>query len=201
MIPQTMDARPPEDPRHHLPRLPPEYYRGFAAVHWTMTIRDRRMGWLDDPFHAAFREVLLHGLARHGCSCPVYCLMPDHVHLLIVGWSNAADQLLFARFLKKHTNELLSDRLKDCEFQRESHDHVMRRDEIGEIEFKNATLYIADNPVKAGLVSDAKEYAFTRAMLPGFPRLNFWDERFWRIFWDATTKRMEEANASWNPSP
>lgn len=131
-----MEARPPEDPRHHLPRLPPEYYRGFAAVHWTLTIRDRRRGWLDDRFHARFREVLLHSLARHGCSCPVYCLMPDHVHLLIVGWSEAADQLLFARFLKRHVNELLSDRLKECEFQRESHDHVMRRDEIGETEFK-----------------------------------------------------------------
>ena len=127
--------------------------------------------------------------------------MPDHVHMLIVGWSEAADQLLFARFLKKHTNELLSDRLKDCEFQKESHDHVIRRDEIGEIEFKNAALYIAGNPVETGLVPEAKEYAFTGAMLPGFPRLGFWDERFWRIFWDATIKRVTEANSAWNTPP
>ena len=196
-----MDSRPLEDPRHHLPRLPPEYYRGFAVIHWTMTIRDRRTGWLDERFHDAFREVLLHGLARHQCCCSVYCLMPDHVHLLIVGWSHAADQLLFARFLKRHVNDLLSERLKGCEFQRESHDHVMRRDELSEIEFRNAVLYIADNPVEAGLVSAPEEYAFTGVMLPGFPKLSFWDERFWRVSWDATTKRMKEANASWNLPP
>jgi len=66
---------------------------------------------------------------------------------------------------------------------------------------KNAALYIAGNPVEAGLVTDAKDYAFTNAMLPGFPRLGFWDERFWHVFWNATNKRLEEANADWNPPP
>jgi ABC-type phosphate transport system ATPase subunit len=44
----------------YLPRLPREYYQGDAAVHWTIPISHRRRGWLDERFHAAFRELMLH---------------------------------------------------------------------------------------------------------------------------------------------
>lgn len=166
-----------------------------------MTIRNRRTGWLNERFHAAFRELLLHGLARYHCCCPLYCLMPDHIHLMIVGWSQEADQMLFTRFFRKHVNEVLNEHLQGCELQREAHDHVMRRDELGESEFSNAALYIAANPLQAGLVSDEKDYAFSGALLPGFPRLGFWEERYWRIFWDATSKRLAKAGSCWNSLP
>jgi len=52
----------------YLPRLPREYYQGDAVVHWTLPIAHRRQGWLDEPFHAAFRELLLHTAARKGFS-------------------------------------------------------------------------------------------------------------------------------------
>ena len=193
-----MNTRDSQDPLHHLPRLAPESYRGFAAVHWTMTIASRRTGWLSRGFHTSFREVLLHALARYQCCCPVYCLMPDHMHLMIVGLHPSADQLLLTRFLRTHLNELLSQHLEECAFQKQSHDHVMRRDEIDEEDFENALLYIARNPFEEGLVKHAKDYPYTGVMLPGFPRLNFWDEKYWRIFWEQTHKRLQAAHAAWN---
>ena len=69
----------------HLPRLAPEFYRGFAVVHWTITLERRATGWLDDLFHLHFRELLLHAAARQGLLCPAYVLMPDHIHLLWMG--------------------------------------------------------------------------------------------------------------------
>src|SRR5439155_8879272 len=42
---------------HHLPRLSPEFYRGFAVVHWTITLERRAKGWLNDLFHSQFRGV------------------------------------------------------------------------------------------------------------------------------------------------
>ena len=33
----------------HLPRLAPEFYQGFAAVLWTVTLEPRATGWLDAP--------------------------------------------------------------------------------------------------------------------------------------------------------
>jgi REP element-mobilizing transposase RayT len=196
-----MNFRAAYDSRHHLPRLAPEFYRGFASVHWTMTVGDRRTGWLSASFHQSFREVLLHALARYQCCCPVYCLMPDHMHLMIVGWHPSADQLLLTRFLRTNVNELLSQHLEGCAFQRQSHDHVMRRDEIDEADFENALLYIARNPVEGGLAKDAKDYPYTGVMLPGFPRLIFWDEKYWRIFWEQTVKRINTSNAAWNAPP
>ena len=63
---------------HHLPRLNPEFYRGDAAVHWTLTIFDRQTGWLTESLHLKFRELMLHAAARENLLCPSYCLMPDH---------------------------------------------------------------------------------------------------------------------------
>jgi len=34
-----------------LPRLPKEYYQRDALVHWTLTIDERKTGWLNDTFH------------------------------------------------------------------------------------------------------------------------------------------------------
>ncbi len=46
--------------RDHLKRLPPEYYRGDAVVHWTITIRGRKAGWLSPVLLYRFRELLTH---------------------------------------------------------------------------------------------------------------------------------------------
>jgi hypothetical protein len=54
----------------YLPRLPREYYQGDAAVHWTIPISHRRRGWLDERFHAAFRELMLDTAARERLFCP-----------------------------------------------------------------------------------------------------------------------------------
>jgi len=39
-----------------------------------MPIAMRGAGWLNDAFHAHFREVMLHAAAREGLFCPTYCL-------------------------------------------------------------------------------------------------------------------------------
>ncbi len=49
---------------HHLPRLAPELYQGFAAAFWTITLERRAKSWLDPLFHANFRELLLHASVR-----------------------------------------------------------------------------------------------------------------------------------------
>ncbi|MEZ6137535.1 MAG: hypothetical protein R3C53_21825 [Pirellulaceae bacterium] len=67
--------------RDHLRRLSREYYIGDAIVHWSVNIRDRRQGWLTAPFLYRFRELLTHTTFRYGLACPIFCLMPDHIHM------------------------------------------------------------------------------------------------------------------------
>ncbi|HKI69605.1 MAG TPA: hypothetical protein VKA67_08455 [Verrucomicrobiae bacterium] len=86
----------------YLPRLPLEYYQGDAVVHWTLSISHRKQGWLDESFHVAFRELMLHAAAREGLFCPTYCLMPDHLHLVWMGLRLDSDQHNGMAFLRTH---------------------------------------------------------------------------------------------------
>jgi REP element-mobilizing transposase RayT len=131
--------------RGHLPRLKREFYRGFAAVHWTFCLRDRATGWLDEGLHARFRELMVHACSRYGCVCATYCLMPDHLHLLLVGTREEADLYLAARFLRKH----LEPALKIGAFQKQGHDHVLRVEERKKDAFAKVCHYILENPVRA----------------------------------------------------
>ena len=42
---------------------------------------------------------MLHAAAREGLFCPVYCLMPDHLHLVWMGLRLDTDQLNGMAFL------------------------------------------------------------------------------------------------------
>lgn len=76
----------------YLKRLAPGDYRGLAYVHWSMTMEARKTGWLGPEFHTQFREILIHALFRYALCCPIYCCMPDHIHLLWVGVLKGSDQ-------------------------------------------------------------------------------------------------------------
>src|SRR5207249_4344953 len=106
----------------YLPRLEPEFYLGDAVVHWTMPIADRNKGWLTDLFHARFREITLHAAVRQNLLCPVYCLMPDHIHLIFMGLSFDSDQKKAVKFLR----ERVRSELQPNRFQHQAYDHVLR---------------------------------------------------------------------------
>ena len=169
-------------PHVYLRRLVAAHYRGTAAVHWSMTIDGRRTGWLDTAHHAAVRELLLHTLARYRLACPAYCLMPDHGHFLWLGTSPLADQRKAAAFFRRHWNLLL--RAKGCELQLQGYDHVLREEERQRGAFAVIATYILDNPVRAGLTDDWRDYPYTGAIVVGRPEIDpratdFW-ERLWR---------------------
>lgn len=151
----------------HLPRLAESAYHGKAIVHWTFTIRDRGTGWLDARFTTRFRWLMLHDCGRYDVACPVHCLMPDHVHLLLHGWSREGDQRGFIRFLRRHTNALLKE--SGHHWQPQAHDHVLRPQESGRAAYETLVYYIAHNPVRADLVKQPQDWPHTGAIIPGSP--------------------------------
>jgi putative transposase len=175
------------DLHRHLPRLSPETYRGHAFVHWTMRLQHRATGWLSEEFHVRFREILLHGLHSCGCACPVYCLMPDHIHLLLVGWDVAADQTKLLRFLTRHINRVFGPAFA---LQKQNYDHVLRdEDERSSDGIASLAWYITENPVRAGVGIEREEYPFTGCMIPGYPELDLWQGEFWERFWRITASK------------
>ena len=179
----------PQDdpPKDHLPRLTNPAYQGKAVIHWNFTMEERRKGWLDKSFHQEFRWCLLHACARQRAACPVYCLMPDHMHLLIAGWDASSDQRLLVRFLRKHLAPTLAQR--NVAWQKQPYDHVLREQESEPGGFESVSHYILENPVRASLVEHRSEWAFSGCILPGYPELSLSMIDYWQRYWKIVASR------------
>lgn len=164
---------------HYLPRLSPEFYQGDAATHWTLTVFDRGTGWLNDRIHCRFRELMLHTAVREQLFCPVYCLMPDHIHLLWIGLNRESDQRNGMSFLRTHLKSLL----KPVKLQPQAHDHVLRDEDRRRNAFAKVCFYILANPVRAGLSKENETWPFSGAIVPGYPALHPLEKDFWQLFW------------------
>ncbi len=162
-----------------LPRLAREKYQAFAAVHWTMSVAKRATGWLAGPFHARFRELMLHSAAREGLLCPAYCLLPDHIHLVWMGVRAETDQKNGMAFLRTY----LEPELGGLKFQHQPHDHVLREEERTSSQFATACGYVLMNPVKDGLATKPDGWPFSGCVVPGYPKLHPLEAGFWPQFW------------------
>jgi putative transposase len=177
----------------YLPRLKPEFYRGDAVVHWTLTIFDRGKGWLNDIFHVRFRELSVHVCAREGLVCPCYCLMPDHLHLVWMGLHAETDQRNGMAFFRTHLEPLLAPHW----FQPQAYDHVLGDDERRRGSFAQHCAYVLQNPVRAGLATAAEPWSFCGTVVAGYPKLHPFEENFWTMFWKLY-EMMREPNADAN---
>ncbi len=170
-----------------LPRLAREFYRGRAAVLWTHTIADRKTGWLNERFHHLFRETLLHACHRHSLLAPCYVLMPDHWHLVWMGISAGSDQWLATAFLRKH----LQPALVPVKLQDRAHDHVLRERERARGAFAAACAYVRQNPERASLCSDWRQWPYAGAIIPGYPDLDPRHIDFWETYWRIHNRLLE----------
>jgi putative transposase len=171
----------------YLRRLPDGYYRDNAYVHWSMTIDDRKHGWLTQASHAQFRELLTHTMFRYGLCCPIYCCMPDHLHLLWIGVAEDSDQRAAARYFRKHWNAVLEH--MGFRLQQQGYDHVLRDEERDRNAFEEVAEYIARNPERAGIVPAGgfRAYPFTGNLVPGYPDLALWQSDYWDRMWRASS--------------
>ncbi len=171
--------------RQHLPRLDHGDYCGQAYVHWTYTIQDRETGWLMPVFYYKFRELLTHTAFRYSIACPIFCLMPDHIHMIWIGINDQTDQLKASKYFRKQLGIPLEK--IGYSFQHQPYDRVLRENEKLESDLVGLVEYIARNPERANLVSNSgyRTYPFTDCLVPGYPELKLWQDDFWPRFWRA----------------
>lgn len=147
-----------------------------------MTIRDRRAGWLDARMYYHFRELLTHSQFRYAIACPIFCMMPDHIHLMWMGILESTDQKLGMRHLRARFNGSLS-RI-GYELQDQSYDYVLLEEERQEAAFMATCEYIARNPERSGLVAvdEFAKYPYSGCLVPGYPELKPFEADFWSRF-------------------
>jgi putative transposase len=85
-----------------------------------------------------------------------YCFMPDHLHLLVEGISDAADLRLFVASAKRQAAHAAKSWVRGRLWQPGYYDRVLRdRDDIHAI-----IKYIVENPVRAGICRRPSDYPF-----------------------------------------
>jgi len=162
-----------------LPRLSREHYQADAAVFWTLTMFDRTKGWLTPQLHQRFRELMLHVAAREGLLCPIYCLEPDHLHLVWLGLRRDTDQINGMAFFRTY----LEPELSPAKFQPQPQDEVLRDEQRTSNALAKVCFCIAAKPSRAGLIAEMETWPYSGCVIPGYPKLNPADEDIWPKFW------------------
>lgn len=104
-------------------------------------------------------ESLFRGVTLGHHRLGSFVVMPNHVHVLLLPLIPPGKSLKSLKGATAREANLLLGRTGEPFWQRESYDRWVRSDE----EFSRIALYIEGNPVKAGLVSRAEDYAWSSA--------------------------------------
>jgi putative transposase len=143
--------------RHRLPR---DCYRGPVVVALTACVAERHTPFLDSDVVSHFRDVLAQVIEQSRCLVPIYCFMPDHLHVVLQGQDELADSWRAMVEFKQRTGFWFGRNRPQNAWQKDFCDHIIRTNEDLGAQIR----YIADNPVRKGLVKVWSEYPFTGAI-------------------------------------
>jgi putative transposase len=146
-------------PRHP-ERLKTFSYVGFHRYSLTFCTINRARLFTS----ASSVDLVLAQISRASRECafavPVYCFMPDHLHLLVEGKSDASDGRDFIKRARQYSAFYYSQRYGATPWQRYGYDHVLRDDEKTLV----VARYILQNPLRAGLVKRIADYPFVGSL-------------------------------------
>jgi REP element-mobilizing transposase RayT len=128
--------------------------------------------WLKDPEIAQLLANKIHSFDSIRYKLICYCIMPNHVHLVVDtnginilratnnrGASKNYPLTETLRLIKGSTARLCNKKLNRAGqfWQHESYDHYIRNNE----EFNKIIAYVIANPIRAGFVNYWKDWQFT----------------------------------------
>ena len=138
-------------------RLPKEMY-SFPNQIFSITIctKDHKPIFRNNRWSKIVVQTLQTGPFGKKTKCHAFCLMPDHSHIQISPKDgNLVD--LINRWKSYTANRLKKEGLEGPCWQRSFYDHALRKDE----DIQTVAEYIVNNPVRAGLVKNWKDYPFS----------------------------------------
>lgn len=138
-------------------RLPLASYRGEVAVAFTLCLRERVRLFENRDIVRHFVAALTTGCAQQGCVVPVYCFMPDHVHVVTLGQAESSDGWRAIVGFKQRTGYWLARTHPCVSWQRNFFDHLLRTQE----DLATHVRYVAENPVRKQLVPEWRAYPFS----------------------------------------
>jgi putative transposase len=147
----------PRSPREKHHRLPRESYRGQIAVAFALCFAAKSPLFTNSEVVREFIMLLRLCVEKHRCIVPIYCFMPDHLHVILWGTIDTADLWQAIVEFKQRTGFWLGQHRPGISWQKDFYDHIIRKDE----DLGAHVRYIAGNPVRKGLVVDWRQHLHT----------------------------------------
>ena len=103
---------------------------------------------------------ILRTCERRDFAVLAYVFMPDHLHALFEGRAPGAFFPAVMQVIRKRTTIVAQSFEPGCLWQNGYYERVLRREE----HTKAVIEYILNNPIRAGLVTNARDYPFSRSI-------------------------------------
>ncbi|MCK5687990.1 transposase [Myxococcota bacterium] len=147
----------PDFPQRKSFRLPSEIYRTDFIFFVTINTADRYPWFETWPELAETAEQSLRNIAdQRSSDLFAWCIMPDHLHILLRD-ENLVD---FIRLFKGRLVPVARQKRSDKLWQRSFYDHAVRKEDS----LSDISHYIWDNPVRAGLAREPLKYRWSGSL-------------------------------------
>ncbi len=138
-------------------RLPAENYVGRRRYFITLCCDRRRRFLAQSSLAARIVQILRATALHHNMAVYTYCLMPDHLHALVIGLEPTSDLSIFVMdFKRKATAEFQSSNLSSL-WQKKFYDYILRSNDSND----RVAAYIWMNPVRKGLCTKPQDYPYS----------------------------------------
>jgi REP element-mobilizing transposase RayT len=147
--------------RHH-PRLKDRsiYQKPGSIGHIIIGTKDRYPLFENEANASEFKDITIRTSQETQCPLYAYCIMPDHIHLLI-GAVEGTGIVEFIKILKGRFAVFCRKTGLRSGLQKSFYDHMIRKDE----DLRTVAEYILGNPVRSGITKRIGEYPFAGSLV------------------------------------
>jgi REP element-mobilizing transposase RayT len=148
-------------PFKNAPRLKTFDYVGPYRYFLTICVAPRRRVFVDQESVDLVLSQLPQSSTAHGFAVIAYCVMSDHIHLLVEGLTEDSDLRNFVRIFKQQSSFACRQKHEQQLWQRGYYDRVLREED----DTFAVARYLLNNPVRAGIVAAPRDFPFLGSMV------------------------------------
>lgn len=140
-------------------RFPNYDYSIDNPIHVTICSKDKKFIFNEENHAEVIIAELLKAINDLEYKILCYCLMPDHIHIIISPGYSSLPLSKFLNIFKGRTAAIFRTRFGvNNLWQRSGFDHVIRAED----DLKTITKYILNNPVRKGISETAESYPYSK---------------------------------------
>ena len=151
-----------QTPKRKYPRLKDKsiYSQPGITAHIIIGTFQKQPYFNDTELAQKFLEVLVETAKENNTRIYAYCIMPDHIHILIESSKNMSI-ISFIKHVKGRFVSWCRENDKNIRFQRSFYDHILRKGE----DVYTISRYIIGNPIRAGIEDHFGDYLFAGSLV------------------------------------